>query len=171
MVLDGSGSMAGERNVWSRAVAMCLLHIARLEKRDFALVEFSSGGQVAEWMFKTKDSMPGDKVLDMASHFFGGGTTPVIGVDRASKIMRESPPFAKADLVLVGDGEAGFGPEDQRLREELHGMGVRIFAIGIGGSFSYLKQYTEPDGYVVDVHDFQLTDPSAATAELATHIT
>lgn len=168
IVLDGSGSMAGERNIWSRATAMCLLHIARLEKRDFGLIEFSSGGQLAEWMFPAKVPMSGEAVLDMASHMFGGGTTPVIGVARAAQVMKEAEPFRKADVVLIGDGEASFGPEDEHLRAQLSELGVRLFGIGIGGSFNYLESYCE---FVVDVRDFELTDPSAATAELATHIT
>lgn len=168
MVLDGSGSMQGERNVWSRATAMCLLHIARIEKRDFGLIEFSSGGQLAEWVFPAKRAMAGEEVVDMASHFFGGGTTPVIGVARAAEIMKSAPAFRKADVVLIGDGEAGFGPEDERLKRELLELGVRLFGIGIGGSFTYLESYCD---FVVDVRDFELTDPSAATAELATHIT
>jgi uncharacterized protein with von Willebrand factor type A (vWA) domain len=171
MVLDGSGSMHGDRNVWARAVAMCLLHIARLERRDFALVEFSGGHQTEEWHFKATDPMPGQRVLDMASHFFGGGTVPLLGIERAKKIMAEAPAFNKADIVLVGDGESGFGPEDERLRSELTSMGVRIFGICVGGSWDYITKYCEPDGHVVDVHDFNLQDPSAATAELATHIT
>lgn len=168
IVLDGSGSMAGERNIWSRATAMCLLHIARIEKRDFGLIEFSSGGQLAEWMFPAKSPMAGDAVVDMASHMFGGGTTPVIGVARAAEVMKAAPAFRKADVVLIGDGEAGIGPEDERLKRELTELGVRLFGIGIGGSFKYLESYCE---FVVDVRDFELTDPSAATAELATHIT
>jgi hypothetical protein len=69
---------------------------------------------------------------------------------------------------MIGDGEAGFGPEDARLRDQLKEMGVRIFGIGIGGSFRYLSDYCE---HVVSVHDFELQDPGQATAELATHIT
>lgn len=168
IVLDGSGSMSGERNVWARATAMCLLHIARLEKRDFGLIEFSSGGQLAEWLFPAKKPMEAEAVIDMASHMFGGGTTPIIGVQRATDVMKEAEPFRKADVVLIGDGEASFGPEDERLRSALVEMGVRLFGIGIGGSFNYLESYCE---FVVDVRDFELTDPSAATAELATHIT
>jgi uncharacterized protein with von Willebrand factor type A (vWA) domain len=171
VVLDGSSSMKGTRNVWARAVAMCLLHIARLEKRDFGCVEFSSGGQVTDWQFPASRALAGEDVIDMASHMFAGGTTPIIGVTRATEIMRDAPEFRKADCVMVGDGEAGFGPEDERLRDQLHEMGVRIFAIGVGGSFQYLNRYCEPDGYVVNCHDMDLTDPNAATAELATHIT
>jgi uncharacterized protein with von Willebrand factor type A (vWA) domain len=171
MVMDGSGSMHGERNVFARAIAMCLLHICRLEKRDFALIEFSGGNQIAEWHFEANKPLDGEGVIDMCSHFFGGGTTPIIGVTRAAALMREAAPFRKADVIMVGDGEAGFGPEDEHLRNQLNELGVRIFAIGIGGSFRYLQSYCEPDGYLVDVHDFDLTDPNLATAELATHVT
>lgn len=175
IVLDGSYSMKGERNVWSRAVAMCLLHIARLEKRDFGCVEFAGGNEArAEWLFPASKPLNGEAVIDMASHFLGGGTVPINGVARASQIMKEANEFRKADLVIVGDGEAPFGKEDTQLRDQLNEMGVRIFAIGVGSeiasSGSYLHQYAEPDGYVVHVQDFDLTDPNQATAELATHI-
>lgn len=170
MVVDGSSSMSGERNIWARAIAMCMLHIARSEKRDFALIEFSSGGQVESWEFPTKKPLDAEGIVEMASHFFGGGTSPVIGVARAAKLMDDAPSFKKADLVMVGDGEAGFGPEDSRLRDHLMEMGVRLFGIAIGGSgtYKYLENYCE---HVVSVHDFELVDPSQATAELATHIT
>lgn len=167
-VTDGSGTMSGERNIWARAINMCLLHIARQEKRDFAMIEFSGGSQCEAWQFPAKQVMMAQDVLDMCSHFFGGGTVPINGVTAAVKIMQDAPGFKKADLVMIGDGEAGFSTEDARLRDQLGEMGVRIFGIGIGGSFSYLANYCE---HVVSVHDFELDDPSQATAELATHIT
>lgn len=167
-VIDGSGSMSGERNIWTRAVAMCLLHIARIEKRDFACVEFSSASQTEQWVFEARADMPATRIVEMASHFFCGGTAPINGVARAAKLMQDAAPFRKADIVMIGDGEASFGPEDKRLRDRLTEMGVRLFGIGIGGSFSYLAQYCE---HVVSVHDFALADPSDATRELAVHMT
>jgi uncharacterized protein with von Willebrand factor type A (vWA) domain len=168
VVVDGSGSMSGERNIWARAVCMCLLHIARLEKRDFACVEFASANQVQTWLMPSKKALGAQEIVDMASHFYSGGTSPIQGIAGAVKVMEDAPEFRKADLVMIGDGEAGFGPEDARLRDQLKEMGVRIFGIGIGGSFRYLSDYCE---HVVSVHDFELQDPGQATAELATHIT
>lgn len=168
VVCDGSYSMHGERNIWARAVSMCLLHIARLEKRDFAMVEFASAGETSQWTFPAKAPMMAEQVIEMASHFYGGGTSPIQGVAGALKLMKDAADFRKADMVMIGDGEAAFGPEDQRLRDQLNEMGVRLFGIGIGGSFQYLTHYCE---HVVSVHDFELQDPSQATAELATHIT
>jgi uncharacterized protein with von Willebrand factor type A (vWA) domain len=170
LVVDGSGTMAGERNIWARAISMCLLNIARREKRDFAMVEFSGGRQTEQWLFPAKAALDAEQIVEMASHFFGGGTVPINGVASAAKIMEDSAEFKKADLVIIGDGEAGYGPEDERLRSQLDQKGVRIFgiAIGTGSTYRYLESYCE---HVVHVSDFELTDPSAATAELATHIT
>jgi Uncharacterized protein containing a von Willebrand factor type A (vWA) domain len=167
LVVDGSGSMGGEKNCWSRAVAMCLLHICRGEKRDFAMVEFSSGGNVESWMFKASESIPAQRLLDMCSHFFGGGTEPSLGMERATCIMNTAPEFSKADICLIGDGIAGFGVRDLELREHLRGKGVRIYAIGIGGMYGYLEEYSD---HAVSVHEFELDSPSQATAMLASHL-
>jgi uncharacterized protein with von Willebrand factor type A (vWA) domain len=163
---DGSSSMSGESNIWMRAVAMCLLHIARTEKRDFAFVEFST--QATHWLFPAKQMLDPEKVVEMCSHFFRGGTIPLLGVQEAAKIMTDAPEFRKADLVMVGDGQASYGPEDERLRSQLTEMGVRFYGIGIGGTFAYLEKYCE---HVVPISDFDLSDPSRATADLAVHLT
>jgi uncharacterized protein with von Willebrand factor type A (vWA) domain len=105
----------------------------------------------------------------MASHFYGGGTSPVQGVAEAARVLDEAPPFRKADIVMIGDGEAGFGREDERLRNKLLGQGVRLFGMAIGeGTYKYLTQYCSA---VVHVHQFELTDPSEATAALAVSVT
>src|SRR5947209_5160758 len=112
-LVDGSYSMNGERTIWARAIAMCLLHIARLEKRDFCCIEFASANKTELWQFLAKDPLDPQQIINMASHFFGGGTSPIQGVAEASRILDEAPPFKKADIVMIGDGEASFGPEDR----------------------------------------------------------
>lgn len=171
IVGDESGSMSGDRNVWLKALAACLLNICRREKRDFAYVGFGSANEVNAFLFPTKSQLQAQDVMDMCAHFFGGGTSPIGGVTAAKKIMEDAPEFKKADIVMVGDGQAGFGHEDGVVRDILRSRGVRIHAIGIGGNFSYLKEYVDEGSEVISVHDFDLTDPSEATAHLATHIT
>jgi uncharacterized protein with von Willebrand factor type A (vWA) domain len=163
---DESGTMSGERNMWAKALALCLLNISRREKRDFAYIGWSGGNQVYSFEFPAKQELDPQVIVDMASHFFGGGTTPILGLAAADKIMEQAI-FRKADVVKVSDGEAAFGPEDKRLRDRMAEMGVRFHAIGIGGSFRYLRDLTED---VVDIRDFDLDNPSEATAHLATHI-
>lgn len=169
---DESYSMEGDRNIWTKAMAMVLLNIARREKRDFCYIGWSSGTQVYSVLFKAREALDANAVIEMASHFFGGGTTPIIGLALADKIMHDVAEFRKADIVMITDGEAGFGDEDKRLRDRLDQKGVRIWGIGIGDDVrrdgGYLNKLTDD---VVNMHDFELSDPSEATAHLATHIT
>jgi uncharacterized protein with von Willebrand factor type A (vWA) domain len=171
LVVDGSYSMADgspSRSTWARAMALTLLNTARREKRDFFMVEFSDG-PTAEWTFPAKDPLDPQKIVDMASHFFGGGTNPLSGIARGVELIRTWPDFKKADLVLISDGEAGFGPEDSRMHNWLDERGVRIHGVAIGSGEGYLaKMCTEP---VVKIHDFELADPNEATSQLATSIT
>jgi uncharacterized protein with von Willebrand factor type A (vWA) domain len=167
LVCDESMSMQGERNIWAKALALVLLNIARREKRDFAYVGFASGSQVHTFLFKAKEELDPQQIVDCAAHFFNGGTTPVIGLAAADKVM-ETAEFRKADICMVSDGEAQFGGEDKRLRDRMAEKGVRFHGIGIGPTrFKYLDELTDD---VVSVQDFDLENPSEATAHLATHV-
>jgi uncharacterized protein with von Willebrand factor type A (vWA) domain len=168
LVVDESGSMSGERNIWAKAIALCLLNISRREKRDFAYVGFSSPRQVHAFEFKTKRPLDPQAIVDMASHFYGGGTDYLTGVEQAVRIMDQAGEFRKADIVLVGDGDASFSTNDKIARDHLTEKGVRLHGIGIGGSFGYLQKMCAAG--VVAITDFELQDPSEATAHLATHV-
>jgi uncharacterized protein with von Willebrand factor type A (vWA) domain len=159
--------MTAQRTAWARAVALSLLHICRRERRDFAAVEFGSFSQVISWEFPKRSPVSGKQLTAMCSHHFAGGTAPLAGVKRAKQIIDESSVFSEADVVLIGDGDAGFGHEDAAIRDELKAKGVRLFGMGVGGSFAYLSQYCEA---VVSLTDLELSGPSNATASLATHM-
>lgn len=169
VVGDGSGSMGGSRNIWARALGMTLLSIARREKRDFAFVEFSSVSDVKSWIFHAKANLSADQIVDMASHFFGGGTQPLVGMTRAVQILRESTQFKMADLVLISDGEASFGTDDRKMRAWLAEYGVRVQGIAVGShGFQYLEKMCDD---CVHISDFELDGPGEVTAHLATHLT
>jgi uncharacterized protein with von Willebrand factor type A (vWA) domain len=71
---DGSGSMGGDREMWAKAVMLCLLHLARIQKRSFHLIHFGSPGQFKLISFEKPEDFTLDRVLDAAELFFGGGT-------------------------------------------------------------------------------------------------
>lgn len=174
MVCDESDSMSGERIIWAKAVCLALLDIARREKRDFAYVGFAGGWrgdekQVHSFEFKAKEEMDPQAIVDMASHHFAGGTMPLHGMELAVEIMRDRT-FRKADIVLVSDGEASFGKDDQKAKDYLDSRGVRIHGIRVGseGERYLTKMCTEE---VAGVTDFELEEPGAATTALATSIT
>jgi uncharacterized protein with von Willebrand factor type A (vWA) domain len=124
--LDGSSSMAGEKEIWSKAVALTLLEIARRQRRLFRFVCFSS----ADMPLFTLDLNPRerhvvreDRALDVAEYFPGGGTDFQTPLDAALDCLR-SAPYRRGDVVLVTDGEcqvdpawlARFQAEKKRLR-------------------------------------------------------
>ncbi len=49
---DGSGSMGGAREVWAKAVALCLARICREQKRDFHAIHFGGTGEMYEFDFQ-----------------------------------------------------------------------------------------------------------------------
>src|SRR4051794_33376981 len=71
---DGSGSMGGDREMWAKAVMLCLLHLSRIQKRSFHLIHFGSPGQFKLISFEKPEDYSLDRVLDAAELFFGGGT-------------------------------------------------------------------------------------------------
>lgn len=71
--LDNSGSMAGDKEKFGKAVMLCMLNQAREEKRSFHGVHFGSQHQIAEFDFTTPDQFIPSRILDFAEFFFNGG--------------------------------------------------------------------------------------------------
>lgn len=99
MCEDGSGSMHGEREMWAKAVMLCLLHLARQQKRSFRLIHFGGPGAYKLIEFVKPEDFTLDRILDAAEIFYGGGTdffTP----------MRKSLDLLEADFGQTGDTRA-----------------------------------------------------------------
>ncbi len=102
--LDSSGSMSGDREVWSKAVALTLLSLAREEGRAFTLLSFSDGHQLRRWDWPTAPSLA-DIVAALAFSWHGGTAfRPCLD---AALAACEASRFAKADIVFITDGDAG----------------------------------------------------------------
>ena len=103
--IDNSGSMAGEREVWSKGFALGLLTIAKKQKREFVIIHFGNKDEIKEYQFtKKKEPM---KLFEALSFFFGGGTDFERPLLRAmiwiAGVGQES--FKESDIVFVTDGE------------------------------------------------------------------
>lgn len=130
-VVDGSGSMADLKFIWASAVVLAMLSEATRGKRGFACVEFGSDGEMQSWVFAKGEPPDPWRVLDMAGHFFGGGTSIATGLEEALRIMRDEPGFKAADVVLIGDGLCAYTKRDATVLAELRELGVRIHGITI----------------------------------------
>ena len=111
--LDGSSSMSGDKEIWSKAVTLTLLEIARKQRRLFRSICFSS----AETPLQVLDMNPRDRyevetktIMDLAEYFPGGGTDFQKPLDAALECLRESR-FKKGDIIFITDGECQVDPQ------------------------------------------------------------
>jgi uncharacterized protein with von Willebrand factor type A (vWA) domain len=111
--LDGSSSMAGDKELWSKAVALTLLEIARRQRRLFRFLCFSSAEQPL-WTLdvnpRTRWEVNTRAIYDLAEYFPGGGTDFATPLDAAVDCLRGAR-YRRGDIVLITDGECAVTPE------------------------------------------------------------
>ena len=100
--IDNSGSMSGDPEIWSKAIAVGMLELAFKDKRELIVNHFGSESDpIEKFVFK-----PGEnntmKLIDMASFFLGGGTDFMKPLDSAREDINERLP--DADVVFITDG-------------------------------------------------------------------
>jgi uncharacterized protein with von Willebrand factor type A (vWA) domain len=137
--LDTSSSMAGQKEIWSKAVALTLLDIARRERRRFRAILFSS----PESGLFTLDLNRGERyasdlegALDLADYFAGGGTDFEHPLDAALDCLGSSR-FRRGDVVLITDGECRVSEQwRDRFLAEKKRLDFSLYAIliDVGGS-------------------------------------
>src|SRR2546426_3454803 len=77
LCIDNSGSMAGEKEVWAKASALALAHLALAEDRPGEVVLFGDAAdplRLVSMRPAGNVSTRVDKLLDLAAYFLGGGT-------------------------------------------------------------------------------------------------
>ena len=125
------GGMTGE--VWSKAVMLALLSIARLQKRDLAVIHFSGPNDLRADLFSKGQATPAE-VIACASFFFNGGTVFEPWMKKALELVDGSQ-FEKADVICVSDGISEVSPEAQAewtMRKAERGM--RSYGVLIGAN-------------------------------------
>lgn len=105
--LDTSSSMSGEKELWSKAVTLTFVELARRRRRRCHVVCFSSG----EAGLREFEMNPGnpwavalEHTLDLAEHFPGGGTDFRPPLEAAARRLAERD-LRRGDLILITDGE------------------------------------------------------------------
>jgi uncharacterized protein with von Willebrand factor type A (vWA) domain len=102
-VEDGSGSMSGQREIWAKAVGLCLLNIAKLQKRAFYAIHFGGPGQIRVFDFRDTEKITVDQVIEFAGTFFGGGP---LRIDQ-----RVATPTGWKQIGSIAVGDEVFGPD------------------------------------------------------------
>jgi uncharacterized protein with von Willebrand factor type A (vWA) domain len=140
--LDGSGSMAGDKEIWSKAVALTLLEIARRQRRLFRFICFSSADTplfTLDLNPRERHEVQEDRALDVAEYFPGGGTDFETPLAAAVDCLGASR-YRRGDIVLITDGEcqvspawsAKFRADKERLRFSLYSILIDVGPSSLG---------------------------------------
>ena len=136
VALDSSGSMTEDmggisKEVWSKAVTLALLAIARLQGRDMAVLHFSDRGQLLTFHFPKGKGSHTD-IISCIDHFYNGGTVFEPWMAEALTLVDQAA-YDKADVICISDGLASIAAQAradwQHRREE---RGMRAYAVLIG---------------------------------------
>ena len=126
--IDDSGSMAGSREVWAKAVALSFLELARKEGRPFAYCTFSTV-VTTEFVEPIGSKTSPDQLLEVLSRFNGGGTDFSEPLRWAMDQIDKEETLAKADVVFVSDG---YSRADNDIIRRVKSSDARCWGVGIG---------------------------------------
>src|SRR2546422_10162678 len=106
LCIDNSGSMAGEKEVWAKASALALAHLALAEDRPVEVVLFGDAAdplRVVSMRPEDDASTRLGKLLDVASYFLGGGAGFVKPLSHVLDAL-EAGHYTGSDLLFGSDG-------------------------------------------------------------------
>lgn len=116
--LDTSSSMSGDKEIWSKAVTLTFVEIARRQRRRCHVVCFADASALKEFDMnpRTHWQVALDETMNLAEHFSGGGTDFMAPLDAAMEKL-STRELRKADIVLITDGECAV---DAQWRDAFH---------------------------------------------------
>ncbi len=130
--LDGSSSMAGEKEIWSKAVTLTLLDIAASQRRRFCSICFSSAEtplQILDLNPRERYAADVGRVCELAEYFPGGGTDFQKPLSAALDCLRGAS-HKRGDLVFITDGECRVDPQWLRgFKREKDRLGFSLFSV------------------------------------------
>ena len=105
--IDGSWSMAGDKEIWSKAVSLTLLDIAQRQRRLFRSICFAAADmplQVLDLNGRQRYVAEMQKVFQLAEYFPGGGTDFQKPLSAALDCLQKAR-YKRGDIVFITDGE------------------------------------------------------------------
>ncbi|MGC8912841.1 MAG: VWA domain-containing protein [Thermoplasmata archaeon] len=143
--VDNSGSMEGEKEIWSKAVAISLLQIAMKEKRNLVVIHFGGPNdtlKIIEIDKNDDNTTKLNKIIEVATYFLGGGTD--FEKPLRTAIQKIEQGYNKADIVFITDGECdvsdGFIDEFKGIKEKYH---AKMISVVINGRSDTLEKISD----------------------------
>lgn len=128
--LDISGSMAGDKDTWGKALALACLDIARQDKRAFAFILYN--GRVVDQLFAPESAKVDPlQILKMLERGAFGGCDFDVPIQPCLDCVQDHPGFGKADILLITDAMAlTDGAEAAKKRADV--LGAHVYGILVG---------------------------------------
>jgi uncharacterized protein with von Willebrand factor type A (vWA) domain len=147
--LDGSSSMAGDKEIWSKAVTLTLLDIAARQRRPFRSICFASADtplQLLDLNPRQRSAPDMRQIFALAEYFPGGGTDFQKPLNAALECLRRAG-TRRGDIVFITDGECRVDPEWLReFKREKARLGFSLFSVLIDvgqSSLGGLKDFSD----------------------------
>lgn len=137
MCVDVSGSMAGSREVWAKAVMLAYAHICDRQNRPFAVILFDT--RVVWCKVYESGKLDLKEKMELAGlSMRGGGTAYMPPIKKAFEVIKGLPKMVRSDIVFITDGDCGLTPQDIAwVKSQKDESGVRFQAVGVGGTRDY----------------------------------
>jgi len=159
--IDESGSMEGEAEIWSKAVAIALLHIAVKQKRSYFVIHFDATHdpkRLPVHAFPKGETLNMLKLVEMAELFMGGGTDFETPLTRAKMCIDLEKDYHKADIIFITDGECAVRDSWQKefmaWKKE---KGISIYSILINTGINSDTSLKEFSTQIYKLSDFKET--------------
>ncbi len=130
--IDGSYSMEGEKEMWSKAVSLALLDVAKRQRRNFRAIHFGSKKDPLKTIEFAKNMREDERVMrmeELAEFFLGGGTDFEKPLTAAMDSLDEDQK-QNGDIVFITDGDCAVSPKWLRnFMETKKKLEVQVYSI------------------------------------------
>ena len=157
VLLDNSGSMKGEREIWSKAVTLAMAHVAKHQNRSFAIFHFNK--KIARKDYFLDGKFDTKRLVESLAYFANGGTDFKCFAE-AFKEIRENPSFHKADVIVLTDDAYRSDDLKDTLKKDKEDTGSNLYSIFIktchyGNENESLSALQEVSDKYVYLDDFE----------------
>lgn len=142
LCIDVSGSMEGQRELWSKAIFIAMLECCMKDKRDLLLYYFDDGVR-ASYTFSHKTPATPEELITACEYFSGGGTSLEEVLNGACRDVEHgaSTGLDRADIVVVTDGAVNVSESlQQRVATAQRKTGLTVIGIVIAGDSNPLEK-------------------------------
>jgi len=142
--IDNSGSMEGEKEVWSKAVMLGLLTIAQKQRRCFVVIHFGSYKEIQTWAFPNNNPPTIEKLIEILEFFFGGGTDFETPLKAALGYIKIEKDFKKADIIFITDGECDVSDSFlEQFKKEKEDLEFKVYTILVDCYTDTVKKFSD----------------------------